>query len=320
VNRRLNRPIALFTSLVALSATALVVFASSAGAAPNAPAVNVFQANNGTVEVAFTGDGLAGATFAVSCTSTSGGSFTKSGVSQSASPVAAKGLGTTAPLSAAGVTPVVYNVVTCNVTETSPSPIATGPAGTAIVPLIPTSGTGCQPSGTVAAPTNISAAAQAFPGAEVSWAPVATDCLVGYLVTPSTGSAFLSVGPATTTRMKGPYAFGVLIAFTVAAVTGAGVGPASVGVGVTIGTPAVAQVVVAHHAGKGAVKVAFKAGANNGAAITGFTATCGLHSTSGKASPLTVKGLTVGKSYNCTLAATNSRGKGAAASFEVASA
>lgn len=319
MNRRLKRPVALFTSAVALSATALVLFTVPAGAALNAPAVTVFQSNKGVPEVAFTGDGVAGATFAVSCSSTTGGSFTKSGLSQSASPVATKGLGTDAPLSAPGVTPVVDNVVTCNVTETSPSQ-GTGPAGTGSDALIQTSGPGCQPSGAVAAPTNISAAAQGFPGAVVSWAPVATDCLVGYLVTPSSGKAVLVLGPGTTTVMQGPYAFGILIQFTVAAVTGAGVGPASVGVGVTIGTPAAPQAVTVSHAGKGAVKVAFKAGASNGAAITGFTATCGLHSASGKASPVTVKGLAAGKPYNCTVAATNSRGKGASAQVEAAKA
>jgi len=320
MNRRLKKPIALFTSLAALSATAVVLLtAVPAGAAPNAPAVTVFQANNGGVQVSFTGDGLSGATFAVSCTSTTGGSFTKSGLNQNASPVAVKGMGTDAPLSAPGVTPVVYNVVTCNVTETSPS-LATGPAGTGNDSLIQTSGPGCQPSGTVAAPTNISAAAQGFPGAVVSWAPVATDCLVGYLVTPSSGKAVLVLGPGTTTVMQGPYAFGILIQFTVAAVTGAGVGPASVGVGVTIGTPAAPQAVTASHAAKGAIKVAFKAGANNGAAITALTATCGGHSASGKTSPLIVKGLTAGTSYHCTVAATNSRGTGASARYETVTA
>jgi hypothetical protein len=313
MNRRSKKRIALFMSLLALSATTLVLFIVPAGAAPNAPAVNVYQANNGGVKVAFTGDGVVGATFAVTCTSTAGGSFTATGKSQSASPLTVTGMGTTAPLSLPGMTPVVYNVVTCNVTETTPSPIATGPAGTASSALMVTSGPGCIPSGPVAAPTNISAAAQAFPGAVVSWAPVATDCLVGYLITPATGKAVLVTGPGTTTVMKGPYALGILIQFTVAAVTGAGVGPASVGVGVVIGTPAAPHAVTATRAGKGAIKVAFKAGPNNGAAITDLTATCGLHSASGKASPLTVKGLVAGNSYKCTVAATNSRGTGAPA-------
>jgi hypothetical protein len=319
MKRRIQKPVALFTSLVALSATALVLLTAPAGAAPNAPAVSVFQINNGNVQVAFTGDGVAGATFAVSCTSTAGGTFSSSSVSQSASPVTVKGMGATAPLSAPGVTPVVYNVVTCNVTETVPGPI-TGPPGTASAALTNLSGTGCLPSGTVAAPTNVSAAAEAFPGAVVSWAPVSSDCLVGYLVTPSTGSAVLVVGHATTTRLKGPFAFGVTFEFTVAAVTGAGVGPASVGVGVTIGTPAAPHAVTAGHAGKGAIAVAFKAGADNGAPITKFTVRCGLHSASGSASPVTVKRLTAGKSYKCTVAATNSRGKGASTQAQATNA
>jgi hypothetical protein len=320
VNRRVKKPIALFASVVALSGAALAVLSAPAEAAPNAPAVSIIETNSKAVQVAFTGDGLAGATFAVSCTSTAGGSFTASGLSQSKSPVTVKGMGTTSPLSDPGVTPVVYNVVTCSVTETSPSPIATGPAGTASFALIPGSGPGCLPSGTVAAPTNVSAEAEGFPGAVVSWAPVATDCLVGYLVAPSTGSAVLVLGPGTTTKLKGPFTSGTLVAFTVAAVTGAGVGPASVGVGVTIGTPAAPHAVTARHAGKGAIKVAFRASADNSAAITGFTATCGLHSASGQASPLIVKGLAAGKSYKCTVAATNSWGKGESARSEAAKA
>jgi hypothetical protein len=197
--------------------------------------------------------------------------------------------------------------------------LSTVPAGATSHPRA-TSGPGCLPSGTVAAPTDISAAAQAFPGAVVSWAPVATDCLVGYLITPSSGSAVLVFGPGTTTRLKGPFTFGAPIAFTVAAVTGAGAGPASVPVAVTIGTPGAPQAVTASHLAKGTIKVAFKLGARNAAAITGFTATCGTHSASGKTSPLAVKGLTAGKAYHCTVAATNSWGTGASATSQAVKA
>jgi large repetitive protein len=103
------------------------------------------------------------------------------------------------------------------------------------------------------------------------------------------------------------------VGFTVAAVTGSGVGPASAGISVTIGSPATVTHLKAAKAGNGAIKVSFKAGASNGAAIQSFTATCGSHSATGKASPLTVKGLTAGKSYTCTVSATNSRGKGPSA-------
>ena len=310
MSARSRKPIALLASLVVFSATALALFTAPAGAAPNAPSVSILETNSKAIQVFFTGDGLAGATFAVSCTATSGGTFTASGLTQSKSPVTVKGI-TTNPLSDPSVTPVVYNVITCSVTETSPSPVATSPPGTATYTLLPSSGPGCIPSGTVAAPTNVSAAAEGFPGAVVSWAPVATDCLVGYLITPSSGSAVLVTGPGTWTKMKGPYTAGTLVYFTVAAVTGAGVGPASVGVGASIGSPAAPQAVVAHRVGRGVIKVAFRAGVSNGAPITGFTATCGLSSVSGKSSPLVVKGLTAGKSYKCTVAATNSRGKGA---------
>ena len=120
--------------------------------------------------------------------------------------------------------------------------------------------------------------------------------------------------------MKGPFAFGSSVTFTVAAVTGSGAGPASDGVSVTIGTPAAVTHVTVTSAGKGALKVAFKAGSGNGAAITGFKATCGTKSASGKASPLVVRGLKAGKSYTCTVTAANSRGTGAAARSNAAKA
>jgi hypothetical protein len=55
---------------------------------------------------------------------------------------------------------------------------------------------------------------------------------------------------------------------------------------------------------------------NNGAAITSYTVTCassngGVTKTqTGTASPITVTGLTAGKSYTCRVSATNSRGTG----------
>ena len=68
----------------------------------------------------------------------------------------------------------------------------------------------------------------------------------------------------------------------------------------------------------GPLTVTFTAGANNGAAITGYTATCtssngGVTGTqSGAASPITVTGLTTAKTYTCTVVATNARGTGLA--------
>jgi hypothetical protein len=319
MNGKLGKSCALWATAALVTGGVIATLAAPAGAAspPPAPTVTVVQANTQTIariKVSFTGDGDGTATFSGTCTSTANGSFNFGPVNQSGSPVSISGLlpgFANTPLSAPGVTPVVYNVVTCNVTETT-NLGGTGPAGTGSVALT-TVGPGCAPSGTVTAPGQVSAAAQAFPGAVVSWAPVATDCLIGYLVTPSSGSAVLTLGPGTTTLLKGPFTFGSEVDFTVAAVTAAGVGPQSATVAVTIGSPAAPHAVTARNSGHGAIKVSFKAGGNNGAPITSFTATCGAHSASGTASPLAVKGLTRGHKYTCTVSAANSRGTGATA-------
>jgi titin len=66
----------------------------------------------------------------------------------------------------------------------------------------------------------------------------------------------------------------------------------------------------------GQIRVSFTPGANNGSAITSFTATCTSSnggvagSKSGAASPLTVINLTATKTYTSTVKATNARGTG----------
>jgi hypothetical protein len=267
---------------------------------PPAPTIGpVSPAGPTHVSVAFTGNGTNIDHFTATCTSSAGGSQFATG---SASPILV-----------GNFTNLVTQVITCSVTETfsAPNSLTGDPSANGSATLAGLAGPGCIPSGTVAAPTQISAAAEAFPGAEVSWAPVDTDCLVGYLVTPSTGSAVLVPGHGTTTLVKGPFAFGSSVTFTVAAVTGSGAGPASTSVTVTIGTPAAASAVKVSRAGKGAIKVAFKAGNNNGARITGFAVTCGPRTVLSKASPTTVTGLASGKSVTCTVRAANSRGTGA---------
>jgi uncharacterized protein (DUF2147 family) len=70
--------------------------------------------------------------------------------------------------------------------------------------------------------------------------------------------------------------------------------------------------------GDGQISVVFVAPANGGSTITGYTASCtssdggtfGTHS--GGTSPIVVDGLDNGKTYTCTVAATNAEGTGAA--------
>jgi len=267
---------------------------------PNAPDVSVAQNGPTSVTASFSGDGFGGATFSMTCTSST--------------------LGVLGPFTTSPQTFTVPNkptqTMSCSVTETvAPFLTLTSPAGTASTTFSGVSGPGCV--GKVDAPTQLSAASMAFPGAVVSWAPVTADpagCLVGYLVTPIGGSAgtpTFSLGTGTTTQVLGLNE-GSTYTFTVAAVTGSGAGPASTPTGpVTIGTPAAATAVKATRVAKGAIKVAFKAGNDNGAAITGFAVTCGPRTILGHASPVTVKGLTPGKSVTCTVKAANSRGTGA---------
>ena len=85
-----------------------------------------------------------------------------------------------------------------------------------------------------------------------------------------------------------------------------------------VGSPQPPTGVSAVKVASGQLRVTFTAGANNGAAITGYTATCtssngGVTGTqSGAASPITVTGLTTAKTYTCTVIATNARGTGLA--------
>ncbi len=160
--------------------------------------------------------------------------------------------------------------------------------------------------------------------AVVSWAPPATgaDCLAGYVVTPYLGTVaqlpVLIPGHGTTTVVSG-LTNGATYTFTVIAENGLVEGPPSVMSGpVTVGTPAAPSALKVTKDGKRALRIAFGVPKNNGAPITKYTATCtssngGVTKTkSAKAGPLTVTGLTSGKTYTCTVTATNSRGTGKA--------
>ena len=97
---------------------------------------------------------------------------------------------------------------------------------------------------------------------------------------------------------------------SVTATNARGTGPASVsspavivGVRVAPAKPTVTK------AASGSLKVTFTAPANNGAAITSYSATCTssnggtAKSKAGPGSPITVAGLTAGKTYTCTVSA-----------------
>jgi hypothetical protein len=83
-----------------------------------------------------------------------------------------------------------------------------------------------------------------------------------------------------------------------------------------VGAPASPTGVTAKRIASGQLRVAFTPGANNGAAVTSYTASCvssnggAKRATSGAGSPLTVTTLAAGKTYRCTVKATNARGSG----------
>jgi hypothetical protein len=86
--------------------------------------------------------------------------------------------------------------------------------------------------------------------------------------------------------------------------------------GITVGAPGAPSKPTVTNSGGGSLTITFNAPANNGSAITGYTATCtssnGGVSGSKTASGTTIKvtGLTAGKTYGCYATAKNARGTG----------
>jgi hypothetical protein len=102
---------------------------------------------------------------------------------------------------------------------------------------------------------------------------------------------------------------------TVTATNARGTGAASApSLPVTVGAPAAPTAVSASRVAAGQIRVRFTPGANNGSKVISYTVRCvssngGVTAVkSGAASPITVVGLTAGKTYTCTVTATNARG------------
>jgi hypothetical protein len=119
--------------------------------------------------------------------------------------------------------------------------------------------------------------------------------------------------PITVTRLT----TGKTYKCTVKATNARGTSPASAPTpAAVVGAPRSPTSVKALRVAKGQLKVTFLPGANNGSPITNFTATCtstnkGVTAKkTGAKSPITVTGLTAGKTYQCTVAAANVRGAG----------
>jgi hypothetical protein len=264
-----------------------------------------------SVEVAFTpGTGIGGplTTYTATCVG-----INESPTGPPAGPTGS-GSSTSSPILVGGL--AAQGAYQCTVTATNA--FGTSPAsapffvflgGTGNCPQIPTA-----PSVLSTGPGNNSAT--------VSWAPASGSCIAGYVVTPYLGgvaqTAKLIPGHGTTTVMTS-LTNGLAYTFTVAAENGSAAGPASAMTApITAGAPAVVTGLHVTRVAKGALKITFGVPANNGAPITSYTATCASKNKGApngkvaKKGPLTVTGLTAGKTYTCTVKAANKRGPGPA--------
>jgi Fibronectin type III domain len=161
-------------------------------------------------------------------------------------------------------------------------------------------------------------------GAKVNWVAQGNggSPITGYVVTPYIGGTAKSphvFNSTATSEVITGLTNKTAYTFKISAKNALGIGAPSPATAVIIaGAPGKPGKVTATKGNTGVLKVAFNAPKNNGAAITNFTATCtsksgGVTRSRSKAtgSPIGVSGLTVGKTYRCTVFATNGRGKGA---------
>jgi hypothetical protein len=144
----------------------------------------------------------------------------------------------------------------------------------------------------------------------------------GYVVTPIKAGVpqpAQTFNSTATTQVITGLTNGVGYKFVVAArnAVGTGAGANSNG-GVRVGAPGTPPPPTVTNPAPGSLKVAFKAPAPNGSPITGYTAKCTspnggvAGSKNGARSPITVTGLTAGKTYRCRVRAKNARGSGTA--------
>jgi len=274
---------------------------------PGAPVIGVAVAGGvGSAVVSFSAPGSDGGSAILSYTATCfslDGEATMS-ASGSGSPITVSGL--------VAATPYQCSVTATNLIGTGP------PSGLSGVFGLP----GAQHCTTVPSAPSALSDAPGNGSAVVSWAPPSSgaDCLAGYVVTPYLGTvAQLSVlipGHGTTTVVSG-LVNGLTYTFTVTAENGLVEGPPSgMSSSVTVGAPAAATVAHIARVAKGVLRIAFGAPRNNGSPITKYTATCTssnggvTKSKSARTGPVTVSGLTPGKTYTCTVNATNARGTG----------
>jgi hypothetical protein len=162
-------------------------------------------------------------------------------------------------------------------------------------------------------------------GAKVIWTRPGRDggsAITGYRVTPYLGlvaQPAREFGSAATFGLVTGLQDGKQYRFFVAARNATGIGASSpITLPIIVGAPGQPGKPAMVRVAPGALQATFSAPNNNGAVITSYAVTCAssnggaTKSASGSRSPITVSALTPGKSYTCTVSATNSRGTGPA--------
>jgi len=145
--------------------------------------------------------------------------------------------------------------------------------------------------------------------------------VTGYLVNSYGGSSAVPVqsfAPGASQIVNG-LTNGQQYTFKVVAGNGVGLSQLSIASGaIVVGAPTAPSSTRAVKTSPGTLNVAFAEPSTNGAKIKTFTATCTSHNggvtriASNNHNPIAVSGLTPGKTYTCTVRATNSRGTGPA--------
>lgn len=181
-------------------------------------------------------------------------------------------------------------------------------------PIFPNTTINFQSASVPGAPS-ITSAAPGNGSITLTWsAPLADGGLPisGYQVICNAGAVSVSAAgsPATVTGL----ANGTVYVCSVSASNALGSGPASAPVSVTPRTLPAAPTITSIVGASGSASISFNAGADGGATISGFEATCtstvpaATFTASGGTSPLLVTGLANGTEYACTVTATNAAG------------
>ena len=267
-----------------------------AATVPAAPSVTSVTRGSNSGSVAFSApanNGSAITSYRATCASSDGGTSRNASATKS-------------PISVGSLTNA--KTYTCTVTATnaigtSSASVASAPFTAATTPGTPTVTAATRSSGAVAvaftAPANGGAAITSYKAS----------CTSSNGGTARTGTGATS--PVTVTSLTSTKTYTCTLAAVNAIGTSAVSSPSSSFLAAAV--PAVPKISGLTRSSN-AVSVAFVAPANNGDAITGYTATCtssnggATETTSGASSPLLVASLTNAKTYSCTVLATNTMG------------